>query len=108
MSSGKLDVARARLVNESFDEKLPRRTAILMKGEDFSLSFAYSSEFSSIGWLLDNREETTHEETPVATLNRRNSFQDLSGKRLAKNKFYFKAMEYQYFLSRGKIVFSAC
>ncbi|MGB9717322.1 MAG: hypothetical protein ACP5PQ_01935 [Thermoproteota archaeon] len=49
MSSGKLDVWR--LMSESFDEKLPRRTAILVKEDDFSLSFAYPSEFGAIGWL---------------------------------------------------------
>ncbi|MBO3754318.1 MAG: hypothetical protein FGF53_05520, partial [Candidatus Brockarchaeota archaeon] len=105
MSSRRQDVWD--LVKEGFNEKLPRRTAILVKEEDFSISFAYPSEFGSIGWLLDNREETTYEETPVAALKfGEYVFPDLSGRRLAKNLFYFKTMEYQPSFVKREIVFS--
>jgi hypothetical protein len=105
MSSGKPDFWG--ILRESFDEKLPRRTAIIVKEDDFSISFAYPSEFSSIGWLLDNREETTYEESSVATLKfGEYSFPDLSGRKLAKNTFYFKTMEYQPSLVKREIIFS--
>ncbi|MEM3523873.1 MAG: hypothetical protein QXS04_04770 [Thermoproteota archaeon] len=105
MSSRRQDVWN--LVKEGFNEKLPRRTAILVKEEDFSISFAYPSESGSIGWLLDNREETTYEEAPVAALKfGEYSFPDLTGRRLAKNVFHFKNMEYQPSFVKREIVFS--
>jgi len=56
---------------------------------------------------LDNREEKTYQESPLATLKfGEYSFPDLSGKRLAKNTFYFKTMEYQPSLVKREIVFS--
>lgn len=95
------------LVKEHFDEKIPRRTAILVKEDDFSLNFAYPSDFGSIGWLLDSREETTYDESPVATIRfAEYSFPDLTGKRATKNTFYFKTMEYCPSLVRREIVFS--
>jgi hypothetical protein len=39
---------------------------IIVREDDFSIYFAYPSEFGSIGWLLDNRKETMYEESPVA------------------------------------------
>ena len=95
------------LVREQFDEKLPRLTAILVKESDFSLNFAYPSDFGSIGWLLDSREETTYEESPVAALKfGEYSFPDLSGKRATKNMLHFGAMEYYPSLVRREVVFS--
>ncbi len=94
-------------MKDSFNEKLPRRTAILVKENDFSISFAYPSDFGSIGWFLDNREETTYEEAPVAALKfGEYSFPDLSGRRLSRNVFHFRTMEYQPSLVKRKIVFS--
>lgn len=94
-------------VGEEFDEKLPRRTAILIKEEDFSLPFAYPSDFGSIGWLLDNRDETTYDESPIASIRfAEYSYPDLTGKKMAKNTFYFKSMRYYPSLARREIVFS--
>ncbi len=94
-------------VGEEFDEKLPRRTAILIKEEDFCLPFAYPSDFGSIGWLLDNRDETTYDESPIASIRfAEYSYPDLTGKRLAKNTFYFNSMRYYPSLARREIVFS--
>jgi hypothetical protein len=77
------------LVKDSFNEKLPRCTAILVKEDDFSISFAYPSDFGSTDWFLDNREETTYEEAPVAALKfGEYSFPDLSGRRLSRNVFH--------------------
>jgi len=88
-------------------KKIPRRTAILVKEDNFSLNFAYPSDFGSIGWLLDSREETTYDESPVAAIRfAEYSFPDLTGKRAAKSTFYFKTMEYSPSLVRREIIFS--
>lgn len=97
-----------RLVREDFDEKLPRRTAVLVKEDDFSLPFAYPCEFGSIGWLLDNRDKATgYDEPPTASMKfGEYSFPDLTGKRLARNAFYFGKMEYFPSLVKREIIFS--
>ena len=95
------------LVKEEFDEKLPRRTAILVKEDAWNLPFAYPSDFGGIGWNLDSREKTTYDESPVATLRFGDySFPDLSGKRLARNTFYFNRMEYFPGLVKREVIFS--
>ncbi|MEM4229076.1 MAG: hypothetical protein QXZ66_04895 [Thermoproteota archaeon] len=49
------------MVGEEFDAKIPRRTAILVKEGDYSLSFAYPAEFGSIDYLFDYRKTTSYE-----------------------------------------------
>ncbi|MCX6992480.1 MAG: hypothetical protein NT011_04970 [Kiritimatiellaeota bacterium] len=94
-------------VKEDFDEKLPRRTAVFIKEEDYSLTFAYPANFGSFGWNLDNREETTYDESPIVTLAFGDySFPDLTGKKPARNTFYFNKMEYFPSLVRREVIFS--
>jgi len=96
-----------QLVGEEFDEKIPRRTAILVKEEDYSLSFAYPAEFGSIGYLFDYRKNTTYEESPVFSIKfGEYSFPDLTGKSLSRNTFYFENMEYFPSLIKRGTVFS--
>ncbi len=95
------------LVKEDFDEKLPRRTAVLVKEEDWGLPFAYPSDFGGIGWNLDYREQTTYDEAPVATLRFGDySFPDLPGKAAARNSLMFRSMEYLPGLVRREAAFS--
>lgn len=95
------------LVKEDFDEKLPRRTAVLVKEEDWGLPFAYPSDFGGIGWNLDYREQTTYDEAPVATLRFGDySFPDLTGKAAARNSLIFRKMEYLPGLVRREATFS--
>ncbi len=94
-------------VKENFDEKIPRRTAILVKEEDYSLSFAYPAEFSSIGHFFDYRQNTTYDESPVFSIKfGEYCFPDLTGKNLSKNTFYYENMEYFPSLIKRKIIFS--
>lgn len=96
-----------QLVKEDFNEKVPRRTAILVKEDDYSLSFAYPSEFSSIGYLFDHRKNTSYDESPLFSIKfGEYYFPDLSGKNLAKNLFYYERMEYFPSLIRRRIIFS--
>ena len=95
------------LVKDDFDEKIPRRTAIFVKEDDFSLSFAYPSNFGSIGWLVDCREVTTYDESPVAEMRfGEYSYPDLTGRHLARNTFHFGSMEYRPSLVRREVVLS--
>jgi len=94
-------------LKEEFDEKLPRRTSILVKANDFDLPFAYPTEFGCIGWNFDNRCTTTYDEAPTFSVKFGDySFPDLTGKKLAKNTFYFSKMETLPSLVRRRIVFS--
>lgn len=96
-----------QLVKEEFNEKIPRRTAILVKEEDYSLSFAYPTEFSSIGYLFDYRKNTTYDESPAFSIKfGEYSFPDLTGKFLSKNTFYYENMEYFPSLIKRKVIFS--
>ncbi|MBN1900280.1 hypothetical protein JW926_03025 [Candidatus Sumerlaeota bacterium] len=96
-----------RLVGEAFDEKLPRRAAVLVKEDDWGLAFAYPCEFGKIGWLIDSRLETTYDERPIAALTfGERSYPDLTGKRGCKNTFYFETMESMPSLVRRNIVFT--
>jgi len=96
-----------RNLREPFDEKLPRRTAVIVKEDDWSLPFAYPCDFGGIGWNLDNRDETTYDEAPAAVMRFADySFPDLSGRNLARNTFYFGRMEYYPGVVEREIVFS--
>ncbi|OIN98328.1 hypothetical protein AUJ66_01135 [Candidatus Desantisbacteria bacterium CG1_02_38_46] len=96
-----------KLVKEDFDEKIPRRTAILIKEGDCSPSFAYPAEFSSIGYLFDYRKNTTYDESPAFSIKfGEYSFPDLTGKNLSKNTFYCEKMEYFPSLIKRKVIFS--
>lgn len=52
------------LVGEEFDERLPRRWAVLIKPRDDSLSIAYPIDFSFVGYCFDFRTEGGYEEKP--------------------------------------------
>ncbi|MCX8083190.1 MAG: trehalase family glycosidase [bacterium] len=94
------------LMREKFDEKIPRRTAILVKEEDYSLTFAYPSEFSSIGYNFDSRKTTSYSETPWFSIRfGEYYFPDLLGN-LARNNFYYEDMEYLPDMIKRRIVFS--
>ena len=95
-------------VGEHFDEKLPRRTAVLVKEDDFALPFAYPREFGSIGWLFDNRDKATgYDEPPTASMQfGEYSFPDQTGGHSAKNAFHFGKMEYFPSLVKREIIFS--
>lgn len=95
-----------QLVKEPFDEKIPRRTALVVKEEEDSLSFAYPAEFSSIGYLFESRNTTAYGEFPLFSIRFAELyFPDLSGG-LARNSFYYENMEYRPDQIRRKIVFS--
>ena len=95
------------LLREPFSEKLPRRTAVLIKEDDFSLNFAYPSDFGSLGWLFDSRVQTTYDESPIASARfAKYSFPDLTGRNVARNTFYFDSMEYLPSLVRRQVVFT--
>ncbi len=49
---------------ETFDEKLPRRTAIALKPSDSTILYAYPSPLGTVGWRFDDREGTTYDEAP--------------------------------------------
>jgi len=96
-----------QLLKEEFDEKIPRRTAILVKEEDYSLSFAYPADFGSIGYLFDWRKETTYDESPTFSIKLAEySFPSIYGKVPNRNTFYYEKMEYFPSLVRRKIIFS--
>jgi hypothetical protein len=95
------------LVGETFNEKLPRRTAVLVKEDDWELPFAYPCDFGKIGWLIDSRIETTYDERPIASLTfGEYSYPDLSGVRGCKNAYYFENMVTLPSMVRRKIIFS--
>lgn len=48
----------------SFNEKLPRRTAVLVKENTQTTSFYYPLDFGKIGYQLDTRESSGYEEAP--------------------------------------------
>lgn len=98
-----------QLIKEDFDEKIPRRTAISVKEEDYSLSFAYPAEFSSIGYFFDYRKSSTYDESPAFTIKFGEYCfpdSDSGGKNLSKGTFYYENMEYFPSLIKRGIVFS--
>lgn len=95
------------LVAADFDEKLPRRTAVLVKHDDWDLPFAYPADFGRIGWLLDSRKTTTYHEKPVASL----SFAEYScfahpSVDVERNTFVFTSMKHAPSLVTRTIEFS--
>lgn len=95
------------LVTTDFDEKVPRRTAIIVKHDDWDLPFAYPAAFGQIGWLLDSRSNTGYQEYPVATV----SFADYSAfqqprANVEKSTFFFRSMRYAPSCVTREIVFS--
>ncbi len=81
------------LVATDFDERLPRRTAVIVKHDNWNLPFAYPADFGRIGWLLDSRKTSTYHEKPVATL----SFAEYSCftkpfTDVERSTFFFKSM----------------
>lgn len=95
------------LVATDFDEKLPRRTAVIIKHDDWDLPFAYPADFGRIGWLLDSRQTTGYQEKPVASL----SFAEYScltkpRADVEKNTFVFVSMKHAPSFATRTIEFS--
>jgi hypothetical protein len=94
-----------QLLKEEFNEKLPRRTAIIVKEHDFSLSYVYPIEFSSIGYQFDYRTNSTYFEQPTFAI--RFAEYISSADKTSKPSMYFDKMEYLPSLIRRKSVFSS-
>ncbi len=95
------------LVTTDFDERLPRRTAVIVKHDDWDLPFAYPAAFGQIGWLLDSRKSTGYQQNPVASI----SFAEYScaakpKPNLEQNTFYFGRMSHAPSCVTRQIVFS--
>jgi len=95
------------LVATDFDEKLPRRTAVIVKHDDWDLPFAYPADFGRIGWLLDSRKSSTYHEKPVASL----CFAEYScltrpHTDVERNTFFFASMRHAPSLVTRTIEFS--
>lgn len=95
------------LVTTDFDEKLPRRTAVVVKHDDWDLPFAYPAAFGQIGWLLDSRKSTGYQQNPVASI----SFAEYScaikpKPNLEQNTFFFGSMSHAPSYVRREVVFS--
>ncbi|MFA5857827.1 MAG: trehalase family glycosidase [Elusimicrobiota bacterium] len=50
------------LVGDEFDEKVPRRTAVVVKPSIDGVSYAYPANFGQIGYYFDCRSNSTYEE----------------------------------------------
>ncbi|MBI5382217.1 MAG: hypothetical protein HZA31_09990 [Opitutae bacterium] len=48
---------------ETFDEKLPRRTAVALKPTDSTILYAYPASLGKIGWFFDDRIQSGYDET---------------------------------------------
>lgn len=94
-----------QLLKEEFNEKLPRRTAIIVKEDDFSLSFVYPAEFSSMGYQFDYRDNSTYFEQPTFAI--RFAEYISTGDKMTKPSMYFETMEYLPSLIRRKSIFSS-
>jgi hypothetical protein len=78
-----------------FDEKLPRRTAVLIKENTQTTAFYYPTNLGMIGYNLDNRAQSTYEEAPAFTFYIDEvSFGGLKGSPIpSRIPFYFSNME---------------
>lgn len=95
------------LIATDFDEKLPRRTAIIVKHDDWDLPFAYPAPFGQIGWQLDSKKGTAYQQKPVACI----SFAEYSCMRkpslyLEQNTFFFRTMCHAPSYVKREIAFS--
>lgn len=59
-----MDKSIWRLVGESFDSKISRLTAILVKEDDFTGYFSYPVPFSSAGYYFDFCEKSVYDNPP--------------------------------------------
>lgn len=48
------------LASENFNERLPRRSAVIIKESLYSLEYCCPSDFSRLGWTFDGRQESTY------------------------------------------------
>lgn len=55
-------------LEESFDEKLPRRTAVALKPSDSTILYAYPAALGRVGWCFDDRVESGYDEKPAFEL----------------------------------------
>lgn len=94
------------LIEAEFDEKIPRRTAIVVKQDDWGLPFGYPADFGKIGYLLDSRNTSGYNENPVLSV----SFAEYAySKRwygLEKCPFYFGKMKYRPSMVNREVLFS--
>lgn len=51
-------------LRESFDDKLPRRTAVALKPSDSTILYAYPMHSGAIGWSFDDRTSTSYDDSP--------------------------------------------
>jgi hypothetical protein len=97
-----------RNLTTSFDEKLPRRTAVLIKENKETTAYFYPLDFGKIGYNLDMRTASTYEEQPDFSF-----YFDEFGTGDLGNKpnptrlpFYFKSMENAPNYNRRQIAFA--
>ncbi|MEN6370647.1 MAG: hypothetical protein ABFD64_01410 [Armatimonadota bacterium] len=82
------------LVGVDFDEKLPRRTAVAIKHDDWDLPFAYPTDFGKVGYQIDTEKVSGYNEASAISL----SFAEYTVNRiygtpnLQKSQFFFKNM----------------
>lgn len=97
-----------RTLTTSFDEKLPRRTAVSIKENKSTTAYYYPSDFGKIGYNLDMRTASTYEEQPDFSF-----YFDEFGTGDLGNKpnptrlpFFFQAMENTPNYNRRQVVFA--
>ena len=96
------------LVGEEFDEKLPRRTAILVKPNDDSLHFAYPAKLGTLGYYFDLRDQTTYEETPTFKIEMSPFiYPGLSPEIVSRSTYYYSKQKYYPSLIERELVFSS-
>lgn len=94
------------LVTEEFSEKIPRRTAIVVKQDDWGLPFAYPADFGKIGYLLDSRNTSGYKEDPVLCTSFAEYGYSGSLYGFEKSPFYFGRMQYSPSVIRREVKFS--
>ncbi|MFP4444162.1 MAG: MGH1-like glycoside hydrolase domain-containing protein [Spirochaetia bacterium] len=78
---------------EEFDQRIDRRTAVLIKENLWGLPFAYPGPFDGLNWFLDNRMVSTYDEDPAIVLRFAEfSFPDIAGKNPTRNSLVFNEM----------------
>lgn len=94
------------MIEAEFDEKIPRRTAIVVKQDDWGLPFAYPADWGKIGYLLDSRNTSGYNEVPVLST----SFAEYAYSErwygLEKTPFYFGKMTYKPSMVTREVNFS--
>jgi hypothetical protein len=95
------------LVRQDFTERLPRRTAIIVREDDWELSFAYPTDFGRIGWLFDCALASSYREKPVLCISfAEYSYGDEPWETIEKNTFHFSDMSYSPSVVQREVLFS--